>query len=291
MKLSTIIAVVVASAATVLASPYPLPVPHPNCMADVIHAHGMEKPHLMRRQSADSAKFSYEGKTGPQNWGDFAAVCKTGTRQSPVDFDSDAYNALPLGTRPDISAWPKTLTGPIDYVNINGLTVQVNIPEDKKKLFATKQINGKTYFLQQFHFHVPSEHHVKGAYYPGEVHFVHASEDSKFTVIGFFLKYSFDSDPFFQLVLDELPVKDSPPKKLFSLNFEPLIKAAANAKAFWTYEGSLTVPPCTEGIFWTVSQDPIPVNFAQLQLLQDSIGFTARPTQHNGFIEDKLKPK
>ncbi|KAJ3109762.1 hypothetical protein HDU96_007094 [Phlyctochytrium bullatum] len=293
MKTSSIIIAVIAgamaSSSIVTAIPQPMPMPHPNCLADVIHSHGLERRHLMRRNN--NKQFSYEGDTGPEHWGEFNITCQTGNRQSPVDFDSDSYLAQPYGVKPDLSAWPKKLLGPIDYININGHTVQVNIPEDKKKEFATKQINGKVYYLQQFHFHVPSEHHVKGAFYPGEIHFVHASEDKALSVVGFFLKYSFDSDEFFSQLLEEPPAQNSPPKKLFNLNFEPLIKAAESAKAFYTYEGSLTVPPCTEGIFWTVSKTPVPVNFAQLQLLQDELGFTARPTQNNSFIADKKAGK
>ncbi|KAJ3206781.1 hypothetical protein HDU67_007951 [Dinochytrium kinnereticum] len=262
-----------------------MPAPAPNCLSDVILAHNLERRHLMRRNN-DERRFGYEGENGPEHWGEFNATCQIGHRQSPVNFDNEAFCA-PEGERPDISAWPTKLMGPIDFINL-GHTVQVNIPVEDRRLFATKQLDGRTYYLQQFHFHVPSEHHVYGRFFPAELHFVHASDDGRLSVVGFFLKNAFDSDEFFGRILPELPTVQTP-LKIVNLNFEPIIKSARLSSRFWKYEGSLTVPPCTEGIYWTVAKDPIPVSFSHLQRLGDTLGFTARPTQNNSYVEDKLK--
>ncbi|KAI8851838.1 alpha carbonic anhydrase [Chytridium lagenaria] len=269
MKLVSIASFLVASLAVALthAAPSPAPMPAPNCLADVIHSHNLERRHLMRRQE----DFSYEGKTGPEHWGDFNITCQTGHRQSPVNFDSDFYKA-PDYSRPDISAWPKTLAGPLKYVNVRGHTVQVNIPDESKKLFATRQLDGRTYYLQQFHFHIPSEHHVYGKFYPGEIHFVHASDDGRLSVVGFFLKHAFESDSFFGHILPELPTEQTP-LTITNLNFAPIIEAAKDTTGFWTYEGSLTVPPALRE-----SSGPSPRTQSQ-------------PTQNNSFVEEKFLAK
>ncbi|KAI8851837.1 alpha carbonic anhydrase [Chytridium lagenaria] len=128
--------------------------------------------------------FSYEfsvSLSGPVNWNKFSKTCENGQHQSPVNFDSQAYNAGE-GKRPNIT---------------------IENSKARRKDFKTVQLSGYEYTLRQFHFHSPSEHHIQGRFFPGEVHFVHASKEGKLSVIGFLLKNADKSDPFFETVLSK----------------------------------------------------------------------------------------
>ena len=142
---------------------------------------------------ATEGHWSYEGTTGPDQWGGLDpadALCTTGRQQSPIDIvDSVTARQPPL----DIS-WTRR---PASIVN-NGHTIQLNFEEGN-----TLRIGTRTYTLKQFHFHHPSEHLVKGRRFAMEAHFVHAASDG-LAVVGV-LMVSGDRNAVFSRIAATMP--------------------------------------------------------------------------------------
>ncbi|KAJ3109760.1 hypothetical protein HDU96_007092 [Phlyctochytrium bullatum] len=222
--------------------------------------------------------FSYEpsNPVGPLHWSRLAPLCRTGQHQSPVNFNARHYDTHP-GARPTLR-WPRTVPHTL-WFKRTPHTVQVDVPSELRSLFGMKGVDGEMYYLEQFHFHAPSEHHRNGRFYPAEIHFVHRSKHNKLSVLGFFLQNAERSSKFFHQVLHKYPTatRSIPLKHLV---LAPFIHFAANTD-YWTYNGSLTIPPCTEGVLWTVAKTPVNVNFRRLDGLAEALGFSARPTQEN----------
>ena len=140
------------------------------------------------------------------------------------------------------------------------------------------KINGRQrYQALQFHFHSPSEHHVKGESFPMEVHIVHANEAGDLAVIGIMFEIG-DRNPLLDQ-LDSFRPPDLPP------NTEPIDYNAiiSSRTEYFNYSGSLTTPPCSEGVIWIVLKEPITASEDQIGRFFDTFGFsTNRPIQpHN----------
>ncbi|KAI9366824.1 alpha carbonic anhydrase [Zopfochytrium polystomum] len=244
-----------AAAATLLVAAAAATVPraaaHPNCLADVIAADGLELKHLERR-----ADWSYEGKTGPENWGQFSATCATGSLQSPINFEGDDLTITDANSNPNVKAWKAVASDPVQFIN-NGHTVQV-------QLASAQAAGNRTYTLQQVHFHTPSEHHVKEKHSPLEAHFVH-SDGSNLNVIGIFFEIG-DASPFLAQLVGNIPAKANDSTSIANLDLSSII-AHISKSSFWTYTGSLTTPPCTEGVLWVVAKQPLTLSQAQYDAL------------------------
>ncbi|KAJ3401080.1 hypothetical protein HDV05_000696, partial [Chytridiales sp. JEL 0842] len=165
-----------------------------NCLADVIESTPniiVHQPLLLNKRADAGSKYSYEGSTGPEEWGKFNQVCAAGEYQSPVNFQGES---LTVSGKPSVERWPSVEfkavdangTG-IEIANLDGLTVQVQFKKAGWDA-STTQIDGNNYTLLQMHMHSPSEHHVEGRYYPLEAHFVHASAEGKLSVLGVFFE-------------------------------------------------------------------------------------------------------
>ncbi|ORY42184.1 carbonic anhydrase, partial [Rhizoclosmatium globosum] len=144
----------------------------------------------------------------------------------------------------------------------------------------SNQIDGLTYQVQQVHFHSPSEHHVDEKYYPLEAHFVHTSVDSKLNVIGLFFEIGPQDNPWIAQFVDTLPTSTTASTKLQGLDMSSIITAIAEAD-FFSYTGSLTTPPCTEGVLWLVARQPLKISQAQWDKLTKVMPFNSRTTQAN----------
>lgn len=123
-------------------------------------------------------------------------------------------------------------------------------------------MNGTTYDLLQFHFHTPSEHTVDGNAYPAEVHFVHAAEDGSLAVIGVFIEDGAASDALAPFWDDLSAIEDAPVE---DIDVDALLPGD---KTYYTYNGSLTTPPCSEIVTWLVMQSPITMSTEQLDALR-----------------------
>lgn len=214
----------------------------------------------------DEAAWGYDGDGGPANWGTLDAeyaVCATGTEQSPIDLvstDMDARNT------PDINWTPASSA----IVADSGHTIVVSV-EDAGGL----SLGGTEYALAQFHFHAGSEHTIDGAQYPLEVHFVHVSEDGRLAVVGMTFEEG-DANAPLGGIWANLPESEA----------ETALEGMLDPNAFlpgeddvWRYEGSLTTPPCSEGVAWTVFQTPLTASSEQLAAFTARYDNNYRPVQ------------
>lgn len=213
--------------------------------------------------AAEGAHWSYEGRSGPEHWGslDEANIaCSAGSQQSPLNIGGVTRAELPDIT----TAWPKGGT----IVN-NGHTIQVNTPAGGKL-----SRGGKAYDLLQYHFHAPSEHLVEGEAFAMEAHFVHRHADSgDLGVLGVFLMPGAANEAFASLAA-AFPGEEGGEATVDGVDPSGLLPAALR---YWTYEGSLTTPPCTEIVNWMVAQEPVEVAAADIEKFTALYSMNARP--------------
>ncbi|MCP5050201.1 MAG: carbonic anhydrase family protein [bacterium] len=211
--------------------------------------------------------WSYNGETGPQHWGNLKpeyAMCKDGKSQSPIDISTTV--AADLG---DIQ-FNYQDTG-LKIIN-NGHTIQVEYQED-----SSIKIKDKTYKLKQFHFHSPSENTRNGNAYDMEMHLVHEDSEGQLAVVGVFMTQG-NEHPHIKILWDNMPREAVEERELP----EVLVNAAKllpENGSYFHFDGSLTTPPCTEGVKWYVLKTPIEVSEEQVKLFLSVIGPSARPVQ------------
>lgn len=203
----------------------------------------------------DAKHWTYSGRTSPEHWAELNpdfAQCQNGQEQSPVDIPRH-YKAS--GKVIELDYRPSAL----DIID-NGHTIQANF---EKGSFAF--INGKRYELKQMHYHAPSEHTVNGASYAAEWHFVHADKNGQLAVIGVLVEKG-KRQPMLDMILNYLPEEkgESSKPKGVTLLASDLFPKKLRA---WQYNGSLTTPPCTEGVLWSVLTEPMQMSTDQLEKL------------------------
>lgn len=208
--------------------------------------------------------FTYFGASGPQYWGLLNpawATCGSGELQSPVD----------LGPQ---RAWPKLdvrYTESTGEIFNNGHTIEVEVSGAN-----TLMLGGVEYNLAQFHFHSASEHRVQGRGYDMELHLVHASADGRNAVIGVFLRRG-PSSGALTPVLSAMP-NDVGVKYPLDVAFNPA-DFLPRSTAHYRYLGSLTTPPCTEGVQWVVMTEPVTVSDEDMAQFAERLRFNARYVQ------------
>ena len=218
--------------------------------------------------AANEKHWTYSGNEGPEHWGDLSpdfGACASGKNQSPIDLSGAMDAELPE------LVFDYTSPGITDEIN-NDHTIQENLRTGN---FVT--IRGQRYQALQFHFHSPSEHQVDGESYPMEVHVVHANEAGDLAVIGIMFEIG-DRNP----LLDQLESfrPSHLPRNTEPVDYNTIITTRSE---YFTYSGSLTTPPCTEGVLWVVLKNPITASEEQIRIFFDSVGSnTNRPIQpHN----------
>lgn len=240
-----------------------------------------------QRPAAPAAKevhkdihWSYEGEGGPAQWGklkpDFA-TCASGQRQSPIHIEDS-----------------ETLKGPAEAIEFryapskgtvtnNGHTVEVRIYGDN-----SLTVRGTTYQLVQFHFHHPAEERINGQSYPMSAHFVHRNELGQLAVLTVLLEPG-EANPLIQKVWTHMPldVNDSvrlPPDLIHVGEILP------RDQRYYQYMGSLTTPPCTEGVLWLILKQPVSISREQLRLFGQLYANNARPVQprHDRPVRDAV---
>ncbi len=222
---------------------------------------------------AAAVHWTYEGEEGPAHWGDLApafALCKTGQQQTPIDVPATA-RAQPAGGL-TLAYQPSA----INLVN-NGHTIQVDYDAG-----STLAVAGSTYDLAQFHFHAPSEHKLNGKVYAMEAHFVHKAADGKLAVLGVLMAEG-DENTFLAPWWGGIPAEKGSATGTGTVNASTALPAD---RTYVTYPGSLTTPPCSEGITWVLLTTPASVSRAQVETFKHIVGeVTARPVQPvNGRI-------
>lgn len=217
--------------------------------------------------AAGTVHWSYEGEAGPENWGNLSPdfkLCGTGKAQTPIDIPSSAVvNPADIKFNYQPSA--------VNILN-NGHTIQVNYDPN-----SSIEVGGKTYNLKQFHFHTPSEHTRDGTHTDLEMHLVHQAADGQLAVVGVMIKKGAENAAF-KPVFDNLPAQEQEAKAVpgAMVNSADLLPST---RTYYRYEGSLTTPPCSEGVQWLVMNTPIELSDAQVGAFQAIFKMDARPIQ------------
>ncbi|MCI0504586.1 MAG: carbonic anhydrase family protein [Gammaproteobacteria bacterium] len=213
--------------------------------------------------------WGYQGHEGPEHWGDMNekfAVCKTGSTQSPIDIN---FASLAKGSIGDIQFIYKDISPEI--LN-NGHTVQVNYGNG-----SSMKVKDQQYDLVQFHFHTPSENTVNGKAYPMEVHMVHKNDKGELAVVGVFFKEG-EQNAELEKAWSKMPAKAGAKEMLAGVSLNAA-KLLPGSKKFGHFQGSLTTPPCSEGVNWFVMEEPIEASREQIAKFNQVVGDNARPVQ------------
>ena len=211
------------------------------------------------------AHWAYAGHGGPSHWSELDegfSGCKLGKEQSPIDIRGATKASLtPIG----FNYTPGAAT-----VNNNGHTIQVNLAAG-----GTITLPDGEYKLLQFHFHTPSEEKVNGVGFPLVAHFVHMGEGGKLAVVAVLFEKG-AANAALKGVFSGLPAKEKQTREIDS--FDPA-SVLPEQRGYYAYMGSLTTPPCSEGVRWQVLKQPATLSSAQLKSFQKLYPMNARPVQ------------
>ncbi|MDT8992987.1 carbonic anhydrase family protein [Curvibacter sp. APW13] len=213
--------------------------------------------------------WDYEGENGPANWGKLKPefnLCAIGKRQSPINIE-DGYTLQ--GPAEPIAF---NYTGSNGTVVNNGHTIQVDVQGDNAIV-----VRGVRYQLLQFHFHTPSEEQVNGNRYPMVAHLVHKNDDGQLAVVGVLLDTG-NPNPLIEKVWTYMPLdagdKVRMPRGILNLN-----ELLPGDQRYYQFIGSLTTPPCSEGVLWMVLKQPVQIGKDQLRMFRQLYPNNARPVQ------------
>ncbi len=218
------------------------------------------------RRPAHGGHWAYQGDGGPEHWGQMKpefATCSSGKRQSPIDI----RDGISVQLDPVQFDYKPSNFRVID----NGHTVQVNLAPGN-----SIEVMGRRFELLQFHFHRPSEERINGRQFDMVAHLVHKDLEGKLAVVAVLLDRG-SVQPIVQTVWNNLPLEkgeEQPAKAMIDLN--SLLPAD---RGYFTYMGSLTTPPCSEGVLWMVMQTPVSVSPEQIGIFSRLYPMNARPIQ------------
>ena len=210
--------------------------------------------------------WSYDGAEGPEHWGtlssDFGS-CSSGTAQSPIDVrGGSGLSPAPLALAYSASECEITDNG--HTTELSALTAQ------------GITVGGRQYAFKQMHFHAPSEHTVNGVRHEAEFHFVHQADDGGLAVVGI-LATAGAANAAWTPFTDGVPAAAGGQKVAAGVvDFPALFPASLDHVA---YDGSLTTPPCSEGVRWLLLETPVELGAGQLATLRAAHPGNARPVQ------------
>jgi carbonic anhydrase len=239
--------------------------------------------------TASDPVWHYEGDEGPSHWGTISAKfasCLSGRAQSPIDIVAPVRRTTSdviLLKFPPTSLRIVHQDHVADAIN-NGHTIQVNYSEGD-----TLTVGSSAYQLVQYHFHAPSEHTVNGMQFPMEMHLVHASADGQLAVIGVFIVEG-EQNSAFDPIWANLPVVKGVENHLEHVKVD-VDALLPKARTTYRYDGSLTTPPCSEGVKWLVMTTPIALSKRQIGAFTALFHGNNRPVQQlNGrsILTDEL---
>jgi carbonic anhydrase len=212
--------------------------------------------------------WGYEGENGPEHWGDLTheyATCSTGEAQSPIDItNAQPFNLVDIEFHYQPSA--------LNILN-NGHTIQANYNTGSYIIFKEQRYN-----LIQFHFHHPSEHTLDGQAFPMEVHFVHSNAEGKLAVVGVLLTEGINDNAAFAPVWEHAPAEETRVTTIDGVTIDANAMLPSS-RLFYTYNGSLTTPPCSEQVRWLVLTTPATLSEAQISAFSAIFELNARPVQ------------
>jgi carbonic anhydrase len=217
-------------------------------------------------------RWSYEGATGAEHWGDLDpdyAACKVGKEQSPIDIRNAEKAQLP-------ALRFEYKSGPLKYLINNGYTIRVNY-HDSPGSGNFLILGGKRYHLTQFHFHRPSEEYIQGQPFDMEVHLMHETSDGKVAGVTVLLKAG-SANATIQQIWEHMPKIEGKEEEIAGVEVNPS-GLLPHAAGYYTYVGSLTAPPCSEGVTWFVLKTPVGISAEQINAFAKLYPRDVRPLQ------------
>ena len=221
-------------------------------------------------------RWSYEGTSGPEHWGDLDpdyAACKVGREQSPIDIRNAKKAQLP-------AIRFEYKSGPLKIINNGYTAVRVNYaPGNGNFLFVGDQ----RYELTQFHFHHPSEEFIDGKPYDMVAHLMHESNDNKVAGVAVLLKAG-RANAIVQQLWEHMPNTPGKEEVIAGVEVNPTGLLPRDT-SYYTYMGSLTAPPCTEGVTWFVLRTPVDISAEEISRFATLYPHDVRPPQSlNGRV-------
>ena len=212
-------------------------------------------------ESSHKKHWSYEGETAPEYWAEIEENSDCGgANQSPINIIEINAQPVPSVKNLEIMYSPKTI---LKQVNNNGHSIQFDFNQGD-----SIQYMESTYHLKQIHFHEPAEHFINGIKYPIEIHLVHQNSEGNITVLGI-LGAEGNESQLFEFFESFLPLKNGETKSIESeLDLTTLFP---KNKSYFSYQGSLTTPPCTENVNWIVFKDPIILSLEEVLKLKNNM--------------------
>ncbi|ARU87019.1 carbonic anhydrase [Pseudomonas sp. M30-35] len=222
-----------------------------------------------------ASEWSYSGHNSPDHWagldanGDYA-TCAKGTHQSPIDIPSTSATHVKAASASLSINYQRS---PLDVVN-NGHSIQANVTGDN-----SLQFQGKTYKLVQFHFHSPSEHLYSGKRFPMEMHWVNQASDGSLLVVAAMIKSGDKNTQLEHIWSKMLPQKKGAHVQLSQEQAPDLGKILPSSSKHFFYKGSLTTPPCTEGVQWVLFEKLLELSPDQISAFQSVFTGNNRPAE------------
>ncbi|MDD5176233.1 MAG: carbonic anhydrase family protein [Sterolibacterium sp.] len=221
-------------------------------------------------QGGHGVHWTYDGNEGPKNWGKLSPdyqSCSTGKEQSPINIAGSKVAGLPgIGVE-----YPQT---GLRIIN-NGHTIQVSYGAE-----GGASLGGMPYRLAQFHFHAPSEHTLNGKPLAMEAHLVHKDAEGRLAVIGLFYKEG-RANSFLNKFWNVMPKEAGPERSVADTTLR-IAEMLPKDKSYYYYNGSLTTPPCSEGVKWYVLKQPLEASREQIREFAALFGHNERPVQPLG---------
>ena len=222
--------------------------------------------------------WTYEGATGAEHWGDLDpdyAPCNTGKAQSPIDIQTAVKADLP-------ALRFEYKSGPLKYLINNGKTIRVNY-HNAPGAGNILIVGDKRYQLTQFHFHRPSEEYLHGKPHDMVVHLMHHTADRKVAGVAVLLKPA-SANSTIQQIWQHMPTTEGKEQEIAGVEINPAGLLPHNL-AYYTYTGSLTAPPCSEGVTWFVLKAPLDISREEIDAFAKLYPHDVRPLQPlNGRI-------
>jgi carbonic anhydrase len=219
------------------------------------------------KHSPRAPLWSYDGDTGPTKWSEVDPKfkgCQTGKRQSPIDIETQF--AERGGVKPVMFNYAP---GSVVLVNGNN-TIQVNFTNS-----GSARFDGLEHKLVQMVFHAPSEEKIDGIATPMGAQLIHRAGDTRTAILAIRFKLGKENKTL-KPIFERLPTNDAFNETVD--NFNPADLLPPNP-AYFSYTGSLTIPPCTEGISWYVMRQTVDISYKQLAAFQKLYKSNSRPTQ------------